>query len=128
MQPSEDSSEVFSIQSSLRNGSEDTKHATDTGRITRTLAEELEWWPWELELYLFPSPGEEKEGQLVRAQYKVLGVVLGRLLRMQPSEDFSEVSSIKARRRKDSEATKHATDNGKITRTLAEKLEWWTCN
>jgi hypothetical protein len=53
MQPSEDSSEVFSIKASKRKESKATKHATDTDRINRTLAEELEWWPWELELERF---------------------------------------------------------------------------
>jgi hypothetical protein len=44
------------------------------------------------------SAGEQIEEQLVKAQYKELNVVLGRL---------------------------PATDTGRITRSLAEELEWW---
>jgi hypothetical protein len=180
MQPSEDSSKAFSIKESKRKESKTTKQATDTDRITRTLAEELEWWSWELELERFDQRwrtnrratgqgsvqrtecsswtaasnwywenhqfarrrtgvvalvaqtwalrealGELLEEQLGKAQYKELNVVLGLLLRMQPSKDSSEVSSIKASKRKEGGATQHATDTGRISRTLAKELEWW---
>jgi hypothetical protein len=74
--------------------------ATDTGRITRLLAEELEWWHRMLKLERYAQRREEIEEQLGKSQYKALGVVLSRPPRTQPSEDSSEVSSIKASKRK----------------------------